>query len=279
MDKQQATQHILDRLRAGYNQNEITEELSRLLNAPTDAVRSFVDKVVADRPGMVPPVQKPEEIAPKAEIPSPAPVTESHQIDPGAPAITGDLPPGLRALIDDENVSTESQKPISPPQPRNNPETIIPQQAAFVPPTEKADQSSHIDLETLGESVLNQLKKQRRQNDVIEFVCNQTGWHWNKAQRFVARVKTQHHGQLQSRQNTITIVVGIGTILVGFVMAFYGANTISDYAKLASFARTNPEVLLSVSPQTIVLAIAATFTGIGMIVGGGYGIGRILTNH
>jgi hypothetical protein len=62
-------------------------------------------------------------------------------------------------------------------------------------------------------------------------------------------------------------------------MALNGASALSDYARLAMYARTNPEVLLGVAPQSFIFAVAATITGIGMIIGGGFGVGRALTNR
>ena len=54
MDKQQATEHILKRLRAGYSQLDIADELSRLIKAPTSLTGKFVQQVAASHPEAVP---------------------------------------------------------------------------------------------------------------------------------------------------------------------------------------------------------------------------------
>ena len=39
-----------------------------------------------------------------------------------------------------------------------------------------------------------------------------------------------------------------------------------------TIANSYPEVLLTVSPQSVVLSLAAMFTDVGVIIGGGFGI-------
>jgi hypothetical protein len=289
MDKQQATEHVLTRLRAGYHQDEITEELSRLLKAPPEAISPFVAKVTASNPDVIPPSQELDETTLPGWVQSLSIQTGSDQTDQtthSPRSMDTDLPPGLQSLINQDDEVATSARPEQSSKPQDYPDVLTEQQPNLVPaspekaePTTGTDESKDVDLKALRESVVNQLKKQRRQNDVIESVCHQTGWHWNKAQRFVARVKTQNHGQIQTRQNTVTIVIGSGIIIIGLVMTINGASAISDYASLGLLARTNPEVLLNIDPRSIIIAIGAAITGIGMIIGGGYGIGRALTNR
>jgi hypothetical protein len=282
MDKQQATDHILSRLQAGYQAEEIADELGRLLKAPTDKVKPFVDQVEAGHPEVVAPAQTDHAVdqstvTESTEIPTDQEQPEASPQDMG----TGfsDLPPGLQAIIQEaESAAPRPVKPAAVAKPKENPEIALPRQAEFVAPSEKKE-ASEIDLEALSEFTFKQLKKQRRHNDIVEDICQKTGWHWNKSQRFVARVQTKHHDELQSGKNRLTLFVGIGIVLVGLIMALIGASALSDYAKLAVFAKTNPEVLLDVSPSATFFALSATVTGIGMVLGGGFGIARALTNR
>ena len=75
------------------------------------------------------------------------------------------------------------------------------------------------------------------------------------------------------------MAIGIGIIFVGLIMALNGASALSDYAKITTYARTNTEMLLNISPYAVVYALGATITGIGMIIGGGFGIARALSNR
>jgi hypothetical protein len=288
MDKQQATQHILDRLRSSYSADEITNELSRMLNAPPEVTRRFVDQVISQHPEAVP-APPPDDIEipdwmQSISIESPINSDPVQAVEPLDQSIYSDLPPNLQTLLDgnDSYVAPSLTEPDH--EPADSAGIDLPLQAKFIPPNERndnaknGDESQAIDLEELSDYVLDQLKKQRRHNDIVETVCDRTGWHWNKSQRFVARVKTKNYEQLQSGQNRVIILVGIGIILAGLVMALNGASTIYEYAKIVTFAKTNPEALLDTSPQPIIFALAATFTGLGMIVGGGFGVGRAMTN-
>jgi len=288
MDKQQATDFIITRLRAGYQTEEIAEELSRLVKAPSEKVRPFVNQVAANHPEARPPNQadligdfSKEPVAAEISYADEQPIPQSGN---SAPVGFSDLPPGLQALVREAESAgmgaprMGTAKPATISNPEKSPEIPLPRQAEFVAPSKK-EEENNIDLEALEEFALSQLKKQRRHNDIVEAVCHKTGWHWNKSQRFVARVQTKHHDELQSGRNRITIIVGIGIIIGGLVVALNGIGALSDYAKIAVFAKTNPEVLLSISPSAVFFALSATVTGLGMIVGGGYGVARSLTNR
>lgn len=290
MDKTQATNLIISRLQAGSDKEEIAEELSRILKAPINVTGRFVDQVVDSHPEAIPPSPQVEPTEPLPDwlesFPSPTEPELENTSPPSAESQFSnlDLPPGLQVLLNEEAPSQIQREAAPQPEPPNNFGDVLPQQAEFVPPSAASenpdsDLSPKINLEPLQAEVLKQLKKQKRFNDVVEYVCQETGWHWNKSQRLVARVKTKHHDELMAGQNRVTIIIGLGIIIVGLVMTLNGASVISDYAKLAVFARTNPEALLTMSPQVIIFALVASVTGIGMIIGGGYGVGRALTNR
>jgi hypothetical protein len=282
MDKHQATDYTITRLQAGYQAEEITEELSRLLKAPIERVRPFVNQVATSHPDIVKAPQ-PDPVSDLGEALSP-PIT-SHEAEQPAPANDNmvasgfsDLPPGLQAIVKEAQTTRDDfakSAPVS--KPKDNQELPLPRQAKFAASPEKEE--SDVDLEALSEFAFQQLKKQRRHNDIVEDVCRKTGWHWNKSQRFVARVQTKHHDELQSSKNRVTMIVGVGIVLAGLIVALNGIGALSDYAKLAVFAKTNPEVLLDIAPSAIFLALSATVTGIGMVLGGGYGIARALTSR
>jgi hypothetical protein len=217
-------------------------------------------------------VQEPAEVSRAVEQPTPP-------TDNIGAASFSDLPPGLRAIIQEaQTTGVGPANPAPAPKSKENPEMPLPRQAKFVAPSEKKERED-IDIESLSEFALQQLKKQRRHNDIVEAVCHKTGWHWNKSQRFVAQVQTKHHDELQSGKNRVTMIVGIGIVLAGLIMAINGISALSDYAKIAVFAKTNPAAWLNVPASAIIFALSATVTGIGMVVGGGYGIARALTNR
>ena len=280
MDKQEATDHILSRLQAGYGIAEIVDELSHTLKAPSAAIRQFVDLVISEHPQAESPSETPINDGPPDWMET---LSTMPQTVPPAQNMGGDLPPGLQALLNENpsNIYVSPavlQKPTSDQEFQIDPEFPLPRQAAFEPSVgQEADLD--IDTDTLAENVFQQLKQQHRHNDIVEKVCNQTGWHWNKSQRFVARVQTKRHDELQSGKIRVIVAIGIGIIFVGLIMALNGASALSDYAKITTYARTNPEMLLNISPYAVVYALGSTITGIGMIIGGGFGIARALSNR
>ena len=283
MDKQGATNHILTRLQAGIGREVIIVELSHTLKAPPAVIVRFVDQVISSHPeaSALPPMPMTDD---KPEWMETFPIQAETHLTAPVPSLTNtDLPPGLQAIISQNSANvdafpSEAAMPIPLREPQTSPDMALPRQAVFDAPVEKGE-FTNIDLEMLGEFVFQQLKKQRRHNDVVEAVCTQTGWHWNKSQRFVARVQTKRHDQLQSGKNRIIVVIGIGIILAGLIMTLNGASGIAEYAKLAAYAKTNPETLLNISPQGAVYTLASTVTGIGMIIGGGFGIARVLSGR
>ena len=284
MNKEQATQHIRACLRNGDSPEEIAIELSGILNAPLEITRRFVNQVEdsfsAESPTQAT-IEPDSQFAEGAEIDR----ATSPPQTPSEPVQNIDLPPGLQALLLENPGYIEPTKSTSASNSPSPLESDLPRQASFNPggeassSGEKLDDELKVNKNELAAEVLKQLKKKRRHNDIVEDICNKTGWHWNKAQRFVAQVKTKNFEELQSTQNRTTIIVGTVIILIGLVMALAGGSTLADYAKIAVFARTNPEVLLSISPEFIFFALTQTVTGIGMIVGGGYGISRAITDH
>ena len=290
MDKQEATQFTISQLSAGSSAASVSEELSRMLKAPPEITRRFVEQIIASHPEVLPK----RSISPDTNMPDwMQPLGLEYPAEPEPDPVytdtysgmNSDLPPNLQSLVSGqvENLNSPAHEPFEA---IDHPLAVdLPKQAPLITPDQGIGKSSeenlsqNLDMEALAEYVLEQLKKRRRNNDIVETVCQSTGWHWNKSQRFVARVKTKNHDQLQSGQNRVTIIIGVAIIIVGLVISLAGASTIADYAKLAAFARTNPSALFEVSPQMLFLALAATITGIGMIIGGGYGVARALVNH
>jgi hypothetical protein len=281
MNKQEATDYILTQLQSGKTRKEIVKELSNLLNAPEKIVESFVVQVVSSNPEAANPPQK---ITNKAEGLESTPIRadtspagQSYVLD------NSDLPPGIQALLNEgiPNINDPpkiSQAQTDPTDNHSISEIELPKQANLEASVHQI-KPGQPDLEVLENFVLQQLKKQRRHNDIVEAVCNRTGWHWNTSQRFVAKTQTKHHDDLQSSRNRIPLIFGIGLILIGLFMAVNGVISLSDYVKFASVTTSTPEILLNISPQRVLFTLGAIVTGLGMVIGGSYGITRALSSR
>lgn len=288
MDKKETTNHIISRLQAGNTLDEIVDELSRIFNADPAVIMRFANNVISDHPEAM------EQSSTRMDMPDwmePLPIPlENPTTEPSHSFANSDLPPGLQTIINNnvadlDDLGTEPVNDIPTQELSNNPDITLDQQAIINIPVTNAiisdnhDDTSKANLVVLSEFVFQQLKKGNRHSDIVEQVCNQTGWHWNKSQRFVARIQTKNHDKLQSGKNRVIILISIGIILVGLVIAFNSVSLIFDYVKMAALAKTNPEALLSFSPQSTIYALVTMVTGIGMIIGGGVGITRALTKQ
>jgi hypothetical protein len=287
MNKTQATDYIISRLQAGDQVDEIAEELSRTVNAPVDKVKPFVHQVATSVKIETPKTNTATAALEEIEEASPLEPDKAQIKKPtNNQSVYGELPPGLQKLIA-EAEAKQAAAGVQPHAPASK--NGIPARAAHgtantpAPQTEyfekEQESDREFDPEALNAAILDRLKKSKRHNDIVEYVCLQTGWHWNKAQRYVARLQTKHHHELQSNKNRTTILVGVVTIFIGLVTMVYGASVLSDYAQLATYAQEHPEILLNIDPRVVLFGLAAGFSGLGMIIGGGYSIGKTLANR
>lgn len=260
MDEKQATNFILNRLRLGHNRQDIINELSQILGAPTDLVDKFVTKVA----GSPPPI-----IIPKATTPSS--LLESHE-----PYLEGEMLE--EEFFSEEDLYQESEFEESP--------VISSEMAVPFEDTTKSDDSEiqslsgdsppqrEFNQEELTAFVLNSIKKHQRHNDIVETVCQLTGMHWNEAQRFVARTQTQHHQQLSRSNRSIMVIFSAFFIIGGVLLMIWSALGLLDYYN----AFTGQEVN-TLPRDFIVLVIGAFISSIGIIAGGIFGLYRTLTNQ
>ncbi|HIE56885.1 MAG TPA: hypothetical protein EYP88_01450 [Anaerolineales bacterium] len=270
MNRSQATRFVLERAQAGFGIAEISLELSRELSAPLDMVQRFVEQVFDES------AREQESLA-REEKSAPHP-------DPRTPKYSG-LPPGLQSVLGEYEAAGAPRPVEAEPAAKRNTvsEAELPRQAAFEAPSRGTGKYAGKELppemrRQLAEEIFQQLKKKRRVNDVTEYVCVKTGWHWNKSQRFVARVRTEHHDELHGPQHW-KLLPSAGVALTGLFLAIMGAKWLFDYAKLAVFSKTNPEALLALPPANTFLALMFVVFGVGMMSGGLYGIGRGLIDE
>jgi hypothetical protein len=281
MDKEQATRFVLDRVQAGFGVSEISVELSRELRAPLDVTRRFVEQVIRETGEL----GNGESGNGNRETGEHGDTETLEHRSTEAPKYSG-LPPGLRdVLAEYEAAGAPRPKDAeSAPKPRTASEAELPRQAAFDAPSRGAGKPEGAELSPearrqLTKEILQQFKKRRRINDVIEYVCVETGWHWNKSQRFVARVRTEHHDELHAEDKRWKVLTGAGIALGGLIIALFGGKWLFDYTKLVAFAKTNPDALLGVSATSAFFAFTLTIFGVGMIIGGIYAAGRGLTER
>ncbi|MBN1667327.1 MAG: hypothetical protein JW862_09560 [Anaerolineales bacterium] len=266
MDKQAAIAYIQQNLDRNVTQEEIVVGLCAQLKAPSEPVSKFVRQVANNY------ISKNNlvgfsEVSPD---PAPTPVQTTRSASEDVPSW---IPALETAILRGESPEVSAEPIIEKPQPAPTArpfDSPVPETA----PMEIEQPEPEIDQEQLSQTVLELLKKQRRHNDIVELVCHQTGWHWNKAQRFVARVQTNNHAALNHQQNLVIILVGIAIVIGGFAATAWGGMMIWDYVN----AIRTGAIGQAIEPEWVVYGASVAVTGLGMMIGGGYGIGRALAN-
>jgi hypothetical protein len=276
MDKNQATEFIRKRLQNGYSQETIAEELSRMLKAPQALTDKFVRQVAESQPQMPPPVPSPVQKEQPDRLHSLGGARVAAQDD--------DTPPGLAKIIEQGYQASEQPETAMAFEAAATPGRASPPGFAPVSPARKPQASlaekplKDVDLQKLSTDVLQQLKKQRRHNDVVEQVCHATGWHWNQSQRFVARLQTEHHEELGGSQNRRNVFIGAVIIFFGIVFMLYGGAVIAQYFRFTQQYGAEFTLYSDIS-RDIPIALMALGTGFLMILGGSFGIIKSLMNR
>lgn len=261
MEKYEAERFVIQRLNLGDDKKEIAVELSQLLGAPTELVKRFVDQVSKSQQQLPSTIH--EEFM-KSDL-------ESLSDDGAIGVIEGDDSPYLydEPLIDEaENIES------SPHEKEDN--IIITKQK---PPDDEDESGTaphpnkeeQLELESF---VLQSLKKHRRQNDIVQVVCERTGWSWNKAQLFVARTQTRNHHELTKRNRLFMIPFSGIFIIGGILLLLWSVLALFDYYNGYSGQGTSTLPL-----DFIVLVIAGLLTSFGIIAGGIYGLYCTLTSQ
>ncbi len=110
-----------------------------------------------------------------------------------------------------------------------------------------------MDQQEATEYVIHELGKHRSRDDIVREICEQTNWPWKQVRHFVQRIEVQHEDQITGRQMPLLIVLGVGTVVAGFLL-------------------TGATVYVTVSGESV--NPYGAFIGLGMMVGGAAGIWR-----
>ncbi|MCJ7701965.1 MAG: hypothetical protein MUO62_10300 [Anaerolineales bacterium] len=244
MDKEQATAYILARLKLGDEKISIAHDLSHQLNAPQNIILRFIDRVAGSYKNEISPNQ--DGSSPSFSPPRSTPLVKISADEPSHQIAS---PENNAGLSDPNRASAEHlHLPEDEPHPPNT-----------------------IDNEALSGFVLENLKKHRRHNDIVEEICKRTGWSWNDSQRFVARTQTEKHAEIAKSKKTFMIPFSIGFILGGGLLLLWSAAAIFDYYN----AITHREYS-ALSSDFIPLVIGALIASFGIIAGGIIGLYRTL---
>ncbi len=135
------------------------------------------------------------------------------------------------------------------------------------PPARQSPDSEIEPAEKVVQFVISQLGRHHSRNDIIQRLCEQEGWPWKQAERFVRKVEIQHHHKIAARQSPIIIFLGVGSLITGTAIAIFTGVTLVGWIGHPSVA--NPGQVENIAYYGV-----AFVTGLGMVIGGIAGIWR-----
>ena len=272
VNKQEATEFILQELANNRAPAEIAGQLSVLLNAPKEAVERFVLQVAAQRPPATSPAPPAAPAAPAPLPPASAPPETKYP--PLPTAHTPAAEPGPQAAHLQPAGTPPERKSAYPALPTAHTPTAEP---ALQPWETKAPlKNDLLEDEELTADVLRRLKKGEDRNDIITMVCERAGTSWPQAQRLVGQVEVDNYQGLSFRRNIPLLVGSLFTSLGGMAISLLGLIAASSY--LSMLTGTPIDVpqnlqLLRIQPTS---ALMLAFVGALVAIGGGIGVFRAL---
>ena len=267
MEKKEAEIFVIKRLDLGLKVEEIADELSLRLGAPQELLLKFVNQVA------------------EPYIQSQKPNFDSHPIPNEQEKIEGQ--PSLdkytleqdtlldNALSKDEITQDDRESlPASQTITYQSEPAEEDSEYHFEQETEGYAKNLDVDLIELKEEILHDLKIQKRYSDIVQKVCESTGWSWDEAQRYVARTQTKNHHKINLSQRTFMIPFSVIFIIGGLLLLIWSIMTFMDYQS-AMTGQGNS----TLSTDFIPLLLGGFFASFGIIAGGIYGLYRSLTNQ
>ncbi len=122
--------------------------------------------------------------------------------------------------------------------------------------------------------VVGSLSGHRKPNDIIFQLCQRTGWEWNRSKSFVEQVV--QIDQKAVHQRRLPLLVALGVFMVaGGVLLFLPAlfDMINLLSRIEPPLDLDKILFITLQARVGFLTSLRLITGMGMIVGGGWGIG------
>lgn len=125
--------------------------------------------------------------------------------------------------------------------------------------------------EELTDLIVKGLSKHQDRKEIIRTVCEQSYLNWNEADRLVEEVATQNKTKIAARQSPLLIFLSIGTLVFGLGLLAYNVQFVMVF-----FQRDTLGQILSL--QSGYYRLGTLATGLGMTVGGLYGLWKTLAS-
>ncbi len=125
--------------------------------------------------------------------------------------------------------------------------------------------------EELTNMIIKELGRHRSHQAIAEKICEESGLNWGEAEKMIAEVEAQNKRKISARQGPFLMIISIATLLLGIGLIAYNMEII-----IAIFNSDLMGRLLSL--QSGYYRLASLVTGVGMTIGGFYGIWTTLAS-
>ena len=128
-----------------------------------------------------------------------------------------------------------------------------------------------MNTEELTDMIIRELGKHHDRKEIVRKICEASTLDWRGAEKLLADVEAEHKGKIAARQGPLLMLLSIGTLLLGIGLVAYNIEIL-----VAIFSSDLLGQILGV--RSGYYRIAALITGLGMTVGGLYGVWTTLAS-
>ena len=119
--------------------------------------------------------------------------------------------------------------------------------------------------EDLSNMIIKDLGRHHDRQEIVRKICEQTNLSWSEAENLIAEVEAQNRRKIATRQGPLLMFLSIGSLLLGIGLLAYNMEVL-----IAIFNADLMQQVLSL--QSGYYRLASLLTGLGMTVGGLYGV-------
>ena len=119
--------------------------------------------------------------------------------------------------------------------------------------------------EDLSNMIIKDLGRHHDRQEIVRKICEQTNLSWGEAENLIAEVEAQNRRKIATRQGPLLMFLSIGSLLLGIGLLAYNMEVL-----IAIFNADLMQQILSL--QSGYYRLASLLTGLGMTVGGLYGV-------
>jgi len=119
--------------------------------------------------------------------------------------------------------------------------------------------------EELTNLIIKDLGRHRDHQEIVRKICEQSSLSWSEAENLIAEVEAQNRRKIAARQGPLLMFLSIGSLLLGIGLLGYNMEIL-----IAIFNADLMQQILSL--QSGYYRLASLLTGLGMTVGGLYGV-------